>query len=256
MKRNDTEEIEFRYTNENLLLDPDSWTESSQNSMAHGPDPLSEIQRGSTFTILFCLCKSKNLSSRKFLNKYFLIELSISIFSILISLGITVFGLTFFSIQERFAKDREFISLLGGIFGLGFFGFKFYTTVISLKMLKKKSYSKLMGFAVGLSIIGHFFSLIAGGLLIFGCLKQGIYDYNDAKGTKKELEFYTGIFLIALSFPLFLYLILVCGQWYLGREANECLDKYLRNSIAEMKKKEIENKKKREREERIRKVAI
>lgn len=236
MDNTNSEELEFRFTGEHPILDPESWTESDQNTLQNGPGLMEDLKIGYTFTIMFCLCKSKHLTPQGFLKKYFFVELGISIFSILISLGTAIFGLTFFSIQPRFEKDRELLSLSGGIFGLLFFGFKFYSTVISLRMLKKRDYSRMMGCAAGLSIIGHFFSLISAVILLFASLKQGIFDYLDAKGTKKELEYFIGVFLISLSIPLFLYLLLVIGQWCLGKEANVALDAYLVEYIEERKR--------------------
>lgn len=242
---------EFSFTGEHPILDKDSWTESTQNSLKNGPDEFSNVKFGHDFSVMFCFYRKTQLTPKGFLTPFFRVELAISIFSLVVSIAASIFGSTFFTIDKKYSHDREELALICGLCGFAFFGFKFLVTVVALRLIKREIYSSVMGCAFAVSLVGSFFSIIASVALIYWCLRQGIIDYLEASGSsKKELELYVGIFLISLSLPLFLYVVLVLSQLRFKKEADLALDSYMKAAMEEKirlakEKKRAEARKKR-----------
>lgn len=203
------DDIEFRYSTDNQILE--NWNESGYDSV-HDTHHLNHYKIPQyNFQFLFCLCKAKNIKAEPYLKKYLRVEASIAIVSLVGSLSIAVWGLSFFTLQEKKSinTDRELIALLSGSSGFIFFGFKFYTLIKSLKILKRRSFDPLIGCAVSISIASHILLIILLLLMIFLSYRQGFININDGKKGHRSFEENVGFFLVGLCFPLFLLLLLV-----------------------------------------------
>lgn len=249
--------IEFRYTTENNL--EEEWTESHSKVTTYDSILDSDMNIYKMplyhFQFLFCLCKSRNLKAEPFLKKYFRLEATISIVSLIGSVAIGVWGVTFFSLQDddTINTDRELIALLSGTSGLVFFGFKFYALIKSLQILKRRSFDPLIGCAATISFASHFILALLTILLIFLSYTQGVFDIEDGRKGHRWFEEDLGFFLLGLCFPLFFLLLIVVSQITVGWRSGDAVKQYMNEYIGS--ERMVSDKKKR-RDKELRKQGL
>ena len=146
--------------------------------------------------------------------------------------------------------DRELIALLSGASGVVFFGFKLYSLIKSLQILKRRSFDPLIGCAATISFASHFILSILLCLLGYFSYRQGIYDIEDGKKGHRWFEEDLGFFLVCMCVPMMFLLLVVVSQLLVGWRASDAVKQYMNEYIGSER---MENDRKLRREKYLKK---